>query len=150
MSEFRIIPARAHHCGAILRRLRRDHCAAMAKLGIRDGHRKLRDIFEGSAYARAWTIDGELAALGGVYGPELSTEGFIWLALSQAAMAHPIAVARTARRQISDIMTTKRRLSTTVYLQDDTSFHFARFLGFKPVADMPNPSEVIMVYEGTE
>lgn len=148
MTEFRILPARPHHCGKMLRRLRRDQCSAMAKLGIKDGHHKLRDMFDASGYARAWTIDGRLAGLGGVHGPELSTEGFIWLALSEEAMAHPVAVVRAAQRQISDIMTTKRKLTTTVYLADEKAFHFARFLGFRVVADMSNPHEVLMTYEG--
>jgi hypothetical protein len=149
MSRFAIIDAKPWHCGQMIRLLRAEHAAVIAKLGGL-GHRSLRAAFEESSYARAWTVDGRLAGLGGVMGPTLSSSGFIWLALSQDAMAHPIAVTKEAKRQLSAIMEVKRELTTRVFLDDPRSFHFARFLGFRVIAEKHFGHEVSMIYDGSK
>lgn len=131
MPTFQIIEARAHHCGQMARRLRIEHRAAIA--GI-NAHRELRDRFEASAFRRAWLIDGELAALGGVVGGALSTTGYIWLALSELALRYPVATVKEARRQLDEIMATKRELGTVIVPADKAALRFAVFLGFH-VAD---------------
>lgn len=75
-------------------------------------------------------IDGDLAAIGGVSGPIMSTDGLIWLALNERALSHSFSIARAALRQIEDIMRTKRKLSTIILRDDRPAVEFAYFLGF--------------------
>jgi hypothetical protein len=131
MPRFETIEARPYHCGQIVRRLRREHRAAI--VGI-NAHQEIRDRFLASSFRRAWLIDGELCALGGVVGGALSTVGYIWLVLSQRALDHPVAVVREARRQLDDIMATRHELAAVIIPQDKAALRFAIFLGFH-VAD---------------
>lgn len=129
MTAFQIVEAKPYHCGQMVRRLRVEHDRTLIEMGI-NTHRELRKMFDGSCYRRAWLIDGELAALGGVYAPYLSTTGFLWLALSQWATRFPMAVVREARRQLDEIMIVKRELATTILPKDAAALRFAVFLGF--------------------
>lgn len=138
MGRFQIIEAKAHHCGAIIRRLREEHQEAVAWLGI-NSHREIRDKFDASTFRRAWTIDGRLAGLGGVVGTAISSEGFVWLALTNEASRHPFAVAREARRQLAAIMVTKRALYTNLTPEDKTALRFAMRLGFEVLDPTPRP-----------
>ena len=138
MSRFEIIEARPFHCGAIVRRLREEHRAAIAGLGI-NSHRSIRTNFDDSTFRKAWLIDGRLAGLGGVTGPALSSDGLIWLALTEEASRHPFAVAREARRQMDEIMTVKRTLYTCLIPEDKTALRFAMRLGFEIVNSTPIP-----------
>jgi hypothetical protein len=130
MAVFAIREAKLHDCGAMLRRLREGHRTAIASLGF-NAHRELRDRFEASHFRKVWTIDGEMAALGGVSGQALSGTGYIWLAVSQAAMRHPVAMVREARRQIDHLMLTRHELVTNIVPDDERSLKFAMYLGFE-------------------
>ena len=57
---------------------------------------------------KAWLIDGKLSALGGVTGSKMSSTGFVWLALSSAAMKYPIQIVKTARAQLDEIISAAR------------------------------------------
>lgn len=134
MPDFTIIDAKPFHCGQMVRLLRREHQQVIARIGI-DSHRELRARFDSSTFKRAWLIDGKLGALGGVTGGRLSTQGYIWLALAHSALKYPLAIIREARRQLDDIMVTKRDLVTTILEGDEASKRFAIFLGFVPLGD---------------
>lgn len=137
MPVFSIEEAKAFHCGQMVRVLREEHKSVLVKLGL-NAHRQIRTCFDDSAFRRAWFIDGKLAGLGGVTGPMGSSSGMIWLALSQDATAYPKAILKEARKQLSEIMITKRALATTIIAADDTSKRFAERLGFTvcgPVTD---------------
>lgn len=138
MGRFEIIPGRQFHCGAMIRRLRAEQREAIAALGV-DPHRGLRDNFDMSVFTRAWLIDGQLAGLGGVTGPEISTTGYVWLALSEQATRFPIEVTKEARRQMARIMLTKRELITSIIPEDRKSLRFATWLGFETVDPTPVP-----------
>jgi hypothetical protein len=131
MPKFEIIEGRPYHCGQIVRRLRAEHRTAM--IGV-NAHREISDRFATSSFRRAWLIDGDLCALGGVVGGALSSVGYIWLALSQLALAYPVAVVKEARRQLDEIMATRRELATIIVPDDTAALRFAVFLGFH-VAD---------------
>lgn len=124
-----IVDARLHHCGQMSRLLRTEHHGALAKLGI-NTHRELRARYNESPFRKAWIVDGELAALGGVMGSTLATAGFVWLALSQRATRYPLAIVREARRQLDEIMLVKRELATTIINGDEAAKRLAIFLGF--------------------
>ena len=138
MSRFEIIEAKTHHCGQIIRRLRDEHQAAILGLGI-SSHHAIRANFDGSTFRKAWLIDGHLAGLGGVTGPALSSEGFIWLALTNEAASHPYAVTREAIRQIAEIMILKRTLYTHLIPEDKVALRFATRLGFEVINSTPIP-----------
>jgi hypothetical protein len=127
--RFEIIPAKPWHCGAMVRRLRTEHALAVARLGL-DSHRELADRFGQSAFRRALLIDGQLEALGGVTGSLLSSEGYVWLALSGKAQGYPLLLVRQARKQLEQIMTIKRVLVTSVLDEDFAAKRFAVYLGF--------------------
>lgn len=129
MTTFQIVEAKSHHCGQIIRRMRMEHQQILLTMGI-NAHRELRRQFDGSSYRRAWLIDGELAALGGVHGMRLSAWGFIWLVLTERATRYPVAVVKEARRQLEEIMIVKRELATTVFPGDEAAKRLAIFLGF--------------------
>lgn len=145
MTTFEIIPARAHHCGQMARMLRVEHSAAIALLGM-DSHRELRRVFDASSFRRAWLINGALSALGGVTGSNLSTEGYIWLAVAQNATRYPRAIVREARRKLAEIMMTRREITTTIIDHDETSKRFALALGFVPTQRLDPHPYWLMVY----
>lgn len=127
--KLEIVQAKAIHCGRILRRLRREHAQSFALVGL-NAHRELRATLHNSSYAKAALLDGELAAIWGVTGGELSPYGFVWLCLTNAATAYPNIILREARRQLAEIMKTKVELVTTVLRDDEAALRFAIHLGF--------------------
>ena len=138
---FEIVEPKPWHVGQMIRRLRREHLHAIAALGVR-GHHELRDRFDESMFRRAWLIDGQLAALGGVTGSALSVDGMVWLALSLEATRYPLAIVREARRQLDLITRTRARLYTTILDADETAKRFAAFVGFVAADERPGEKAV--------
>lgn len=137
--RFEIVEGKEYHCGQMSRLLRSGHQEIIARLGI-NTHRELRARFDDSSFRRAWIIDGELGALGGVTGPILAPSGHIWLAVSNKAMRYPIAMVREARRQLDVICDIKRELITSIVDGDLEAKRFAIFLGFIPMDENINPA----------
>lgn len=137
MTDFTVIPAKSFHCGMMVRRMRAEHSQAHAMLGVdaRRQHEELRASFHASCFRRAWLIDGQLAALGGVVGTALSAHGFIWLVLTDQARRYPVAVVKEARRQLAEVMVTFREIYTTVLPNDAAARRLAIFLGFHVAHD---------------
>jgi hypothetical protein len=130
-NRFEVVEAKPWHCGAMVRLLRREHQAAVAMVGL-NSHRELRMAFDESIFRRSWFIDNHLAAIGGVIGPALSSYGVIWLAFSEAATRYPLAIVKEMRRQIAEIMRTKRLLFCSLLEGDEAAERTAVFLGFVP------------------
>lgn len=145
MTEFTITEAKAFHCGQMCRLLRHEHRQALALIGV-NSHQELTARFEQSSFRRSWMIDGKLAALGGVTGSPLSSEGFVWLAVSNAATKYPKAIVREARKQLAEIMQTKRELMTAIIDDDETSKRFALFMGFVPTIHLDPQPYWLMAY----
>lgn len=129
MTTFKTVEMKAFHCGAIVKRLRFEHRVALARVG-RDAHKELRSTFDESCIRRAWFIDGELAAVGGVTGSAASAMGYAWLALSEKATHYPVAILKEVQRQLAAIMVTKRELALTIIGGDEAAKRLAVFLGF--------------------
>lgn len=138
MARFEIVEGQVWHCGMMVRRLRAEHRDATLQLGI-SAHHHLRRNFEDSSFRKAWLIDGALAGLGGVTGSSLSADGYIWLALSEAAVRYPVAVVREAKRQLSNLAMVKRDIVTTLMTEDRTALRFATKLGFELAHMHPVP-----------
>lgn len=130
MAKFEIVEAHAFHCGQMIRKLRNEHQAAIAKLSV-NTHRELRLAFDDSSYRRALMMDGVLAGLGGVTGPAMAGTGTIWLAITQEATRYPQHIARIMRRQLANVFAVKRELSTFILPADLVSLRFAKFIGFE-------------------
>lgn len=129
MTVFQIIEAKPWHCGQIIRSVRKQHELVIADVGG-NLHRELHDRFSASSFRRAWLIDGELAALGGVVATPIASTGYIWLALGELALRHRIATVREARRQLDEIMRVKREIATVILPEDTAALRLAIFLGF--------------------
>jgi hypothetical protein len=128
---FEIIEAKEHHCGQMARRIRWEHRIAVDRAGSGDRiHKELRSCFEQSSFCRAWLIDGKLAALGGVTDTALSSNGMVWLVLTEEAKRYPVQIVKEARCQLRQIMQTKRELTTTILSGDAAAMRLAVFLGF--------------------
>lgn len=132
MPEFSVVPAKLHHCGMILRRLRTAHHGAIVRHGL-SAHQALHNKFRETRFPRAWLIDGSVAAVGGVAGSALSPVGELWLAATEEALRYPAAMIREARRQIEEAMTTRHQLIASILDGDVAAFRFAMFLGFEPL-----------------
>lgn len=83
-----------------------------------------------SAFVRTWFRDDEPIGVGGVTGTMLSSQGRIWLALTNAAERYPVEMMRTARREL-DLLNMK--LATDVFNDDLAAIRFAEHLGFRSV-----------------
>ena len=123
------IEAKPWHCGQLCRSLRAEHRQILDHMQV-PTHRELREAFEASSIVRSWTIDGRLAAMAGVTGPAATSNGVLWMAITDEMVLHPVPVARHALRFVRRIMRTKRHLSTSVLAGDKAGIAFAYFLGF--------------------
>lgn len=124
------------------RGLRVEHYAAVAQTGL-DVHRELRARFDVSYLRRACLVGDRLVALWGVEGSVASTWGVVWLALTDEATRYPVALVKAARRQIDEVMWTKRDLATTIIGGDDATRRFAAFMGFHSEDDEPEERVVV-------
>lgn len=138
MAKFEVIEGREYHCGQIIRRLRTEHRAAVAGLGVH-AHGEIRKNFDISSFRRAWLIDGSLGAVFGVTGPLMASHGYCWLALSEEGARYPVEIVKETRRQFADIMLTKRDLVTMLLPEDKAALRFAAWLGFEQMHTIPVP-----------
>lgn len=129
MTHVEIIDARPWHCGRIARMLRPEHESALLRVGV-NSHRELRTTFEASYLRKAMLIDRKLAGIGGIMGSILSPIGFAWLALTDRATRHPLAIVREVKKHLAEEMRTKTELTTTIMADDMAARRFAIFLGF--------------------
>lgn len=125
-----LIEAKEFHTGRITRSLRVVHRDLLLRMHV-DVHRDLRETFDQSMWSKAWLLDDRLMAIGGVTGSVMSTEGMVWLALSEDALPHSYRIAREAMRQLDRIMLVRRKLSTLVLKEDRPAIRFAHFMGFQ-------------------
>lgn len=130
MPRFTITDAKEHHCGQMIRHLRRAHKNAMLALGG-DMHAQLRICFDASSYRKAWFIDGKLAGVGGVMGTQMSSAGYLWLAFTNGATRYPVELVKTARRELDVVMETRRMLIAAVLQDDLAAARFAERMGFE-------------------
>lgn len=132
-SIFRVVEAKQHHLGRILRTARSASIGTVMALGV-DPHAELTRVFGESSFRRSWMIDGQLAAIGGVTGSLASSAGYVWLVFGDLGTAFPRAALREARDQLTVIGETFGELRTKVDAADRVAMRFASYLGFRPVA----------------
>src|SRR5271168_3608909 len=99
MSRWEIREARLHDCGKMSRLIRLEHRIAVEQVRA-NLHAELQARYFESSFCRSLFIDGKLAAIGGVTGPEIATHGYVWVAISQEASKYPISLVKEAKRQL--------------------------------------------------
>ena len=129
MPVFEVVDAKPYHCGRMVRLLRREHRLLLEHRAVAI-HRELAATFQHSCLRRAWLIDGELAALGGVLGSILSSRAYVWLAVSEKARRYPIAMCKEAERQLQALEDVYPEIHANVVPDDAAALRFAGFLGF--------------------
>ena len=122
--RFEIVDAKRYHCGQMARMLRAEHQRIAAGTGT-NLHKELVSCFDQSSFRKAWLINGNLAAVGGVMGTLASPSGHIWLAMTDEATDYPGRIVREARRQLAELMKTKQEVMTTILLDDDAARRLA-------------------------
>lgn len=135
------IEAKPWHCGQLARTLRAEHRIILEHMQV-PTHRELREAFEASSMRSSWTLDGRLVAMAGICGPASTSDGVLWMAITDEMTAHPIPLGRRALRFVKHAMRIKRRLTTIVFADDKAGMQFAYFLGFmvdgrEPINGMP-------------
>lgn len=131
MPKFEIIEARPWHVGQIVRIIRREHMDALDRTGA-NPHRELNAAFASSFVRKAWLVDGKLAALGGVCGSLMETEGVVWIAASKVVRKYPVHFVKATKSYLDQVMTVKTVLRAMILTDDETSLRFACFMGFHP------------------
>lgn len=142
--KIEIVEARPFHCGQIARSVRPSQSLGARARGV-DVHREIHARFSASAYRRACLLDGRLAALGGVMGTALESDGLIWLAIAEWATKRPRALLEAARAALDDLDRTKHRLGTLILIEDAPSFRFALRLGFVVRKSAETPFETVLM-----
>lgn len=127
--RFERIEAKPLHCGQLARTLRTEHRRILSDMQV-PTHHELRAAFDASIMRRAWLMDGVLSGIAGLTATAASSEGVLWLAITDEAAAHPFHVAREALRFLKEVMMTRRRVSTTMLADDKAGVQLAYFLGF--------------------
>jgi hypothetical protein len=139
MTTFQIIEAKPWHCGQMVHLLAVEKQCVIARLGMPEAHRQMRQCFDGAVQRRAWLIDGEIAALGGIIGSPLSLHGYLWLAVSNRARKYPLSFIKEMRRQLDAATASFRQLSATLVSNESDDvwrdMRFAAAFGFKASAD---------------
>ena len=147
MARYEMTECRRWHCGQMARRMRRADREAMLAVGC-DPHREIVHRFQESAYRRAWLVDGELGAVGGVSGTLAASDGYIWMVVAESATRHALALARMTLGQLATVSLTFRSVVSLMMAADERAIEFARFLGFCVVDGGPAWG-VVMRYQGS-
>ena len=90
----------------------------------------LRAALASSSYRRTLLLDGKPAAMWGVAGPLLSPTGEGWVALTPAARARRLLVARITIAELRNVTRLKTEILAAMACGDVRGQRFARFLGF--------------------
>jgi len=146
MYSSEILPLKVYHLGQMSRLLRHEHAKMILNMNY-NVHRSLLQYYNLSLFSRAWKVNGKLAGVGGVTGSLLSTEGYIWLALSEEILKNPIIIVKEAVMQLREILKVKKRLIAFVLTADKVAQRFAEFLGFVSKGLCADPNFIIYSLE---
>jgi hypothetical protein len=126
-----IVDAKPVHVGLIARRLRPEDCVEIVALHG-EPRKAIRRVFRGSPYRRAALVDGEIAALWGLYGTLLSTEAYVWLASTpDLSRVSAVKVVRTARKELAEMLQSREVLRGHVAADYTRARRFLELAGFR-------------------
>jgi hypothetical protein len=122
---------------ALARRLRPGDRAEALATGM-DPRRALRFCFRHSLYPpQVCVVDGEIAAMWGLYGEILSDVGHPWLMTGTAVERIPVTLLKIGRRTVEEMLSHKPRLANFVLASYADAIAFLQRLGFR--LDEPRP-----------
>lgn len=127
--RYRIEPATIAHVRLMATVMREQDRAEITNMGLGVRETLLR-LYRTSAVARAATVDGDLAAIWGLQGELLSDTGSPWLFTAPPIERARFAFAKETRREIAEMLQTRRRLTTGVLASYTQSTRFFEMLGF--------------------
>jgi hypothetical protein len=129
MPDLSRIEPKLRHCGPLSRILRHEHAAA--SLGVGESvHHELRRNLSSSFMVRGWAIDGQVNALAGAIGAQLSPFCHVWMAISQRFTRYPKYVVSESRAMLDELMQSKMEIRTTITGDDAAALRFAVHMGF--------------------
>ncbi len=127
---FEIVPATAEHIRLAARNLRPMDRAEIEGRGYCVRH-LMNQLYRQSLMKRAALLDDRVAAVWGLYGAMIADEGQPWLFTTPEVERRKMDFFRETRRQIEEMMMSKRRLSTCVLASYTQSTRFFSKLGFQ-------------------
>ncbi len=127
---FEIVPARIEHMRLAALNLRPMDRAEIEGLGCEPRH-LLHRLYRQSPFSRAALINCQIAAVWGITGALLADEGCPWLFTTPIVERQKIEFFRETRRQVEEMLKSRRRLSTYVLASYTQSTRFFTALGFK-------------------
>jgi hypothetical protein len=121
----------------LARRLRPGDRAEALATGM-DPRRALRFCFRHSLYPpHVCVVDGEIAAMWGLYGEILSDFGHPWLMTGMAVERIPVTLLKIGRRTVEDTLSRKPHLVNFALASYSEAIAFLQRLGFR--LDEPRP-----------
>lgn len=135
---YRIVDAEPWHLPAVSDAMNEDDVTELRALGL-EPRLLMEVLFHGSCYRKCAVIEGRPVALWGMTGTLMSCDGEVWLALTDAARAFPMSVARVAARELSDLMEGRMELRSSILCRNERALRFARVLGFRIVETCMTP-----------
>ena len=130
MSRYEIVDCKPIHLSMVANRLRPEDRDEILATGSEPRH-LLYSYFRNSAHRWAAFVDGDIALVGGCFGPLVSQEGAAWLYTTPAIERVPIAFAKEARRWLRQVLEEKTIITTTCIATYERSLRFWTMLGFK-------------------
>jgi hypothetical protein len=116
---------------ALARRLRPGDRAEALATGM-DPRRALRFCFRHSLYPpQVCVVDGEIAAMWGLYGEILSDFGHPWLMTGMAVERIPVTLLKIGRRTVEEMLSRKPHLANFVLANYSEAIAFVQRLGFR-------------------
>lgn len=134
--NYMIVDAEAEHVKMLCASLRSDDLDEISRFGV-SPRRGLWRSFRVSLLRRAAFVDGEIAAMWGVGGTVLGSEGIVWLMTSDAIERAPFAFVREARSEVATMLQIWPRLVGMVSPDYARAVKFLSLLGFSII---PNGS----------
>ena len=128
--SYEIVPARLAHVRAMVNHMRPMDRAEIEGWGM-DPKRVLHWLYRDSSIKKAALVDGEVAAIWGVQGAALDDTGMPWAFTAPAIERAKLAFYRETRREVEEMLSTKRSLRTYVLASYGASMAFFSRFGFQ-------------------
>lgn len=136
MVEYTIVPTKPEHIRPLVMAAREEDAAEANALGIALKTGVWRS-YRRSVMTRTVFVEGEIAAMWGLYCNLLSDEGTPWMVTTPLVELGPLAYLREAKKAVREMLEIKPRLSNIVPVSYKRAVRFFQLVGFN-VSD-PEP-----------
>lgn len=124
------VPSVINDVYRLVAKLRDADRAEVVAMGC-DPSRILRSNFRGAFLRTTAFVDGEIAAMWGLYGSALSDVGYPYLLTANAVERVPIAVVKEGIKAVDQMLSVRRRLEGRVAASYDKACRLLECLGFE-------------------